>query len=410
LDGDPNGLGAGVSTATSPWLSAGSGIAFFECPDGTLFTNDRNHALDIVARNINGGSTELISAEAGALPSLSANGHSSLGAGAMSDDGRFVAFASEADNLVANDTNQCADIFVRDLITGTNLLVSFGTNGAIADGSSSEAVISGNGRFAAFTSSADNLVTNDANHALDVFERDLTLGITLLVSVNSNGTASANGKSMSPVLSSDGRYVLFLSSASDLLPGMVRIQNLFLRDTQAGVTYALTQRGVSAYAMTPDGRYVAVAGQNSGTAFQLYVWDSQAAAFVYTNPVSGLASSISYLAINHSGNRIAYANAPGLQVIDWMADTNWSIAPYGALSSPEFSFTSDHYCPDVEGRPKHFGPCLCGLDEGSGCDRLEIFSTFWSSSILAKLWGCTLENSFLRRSPIWSIPSNFAGA
>jgi len=341
LDTDPNGVGSGVSAATAPRLSSSAATVFFECPDGTLFPNDRNHALDLVARDVAGGSIELVSAAAGALLAASANGHSAFGPGAVSPDGRLLAFVSEADNLVANDTNQCADIFVRDLVAGTNLLVSWGTNGSGADGPSIQAVLSGNGRFVVFTSLADNLVTNDGNHALDVFERDLTLGTTLLISVNSNGISSGNGPSTTPLVSSDGRFVLFLSSASDLVPGTSFTKNLFLRDTQAGATYALTQRGVNAYVMTPDGRYVVLSGQTGSAGFQLYIWDSQTAAFVYTNAASGEASSIDYLAINPAGNRIAYANAPGIEAVDWMANTNWSICPSGIISPAESSFSSD---------------------------------------------------------------------
>lgn len=341
LDSDPDGIGSGVSAATSPRLSAGAATVVFECSDGTLFPNDRNHALDLVARGGAGGSIELVSAAAGALVSASANGHSAIAAGGISADGRLLAFVSEADNLVANDTNQCADIFVRDLQAGTNLLVSWGTNGANADGSSSQAVLSGNGRFVAFTSFADNLVTNDANHALDVFERDLALGTTQLISVNSNGISSGNGPSQLPQLSSDGRYVLFLSYAANLVPGTFRASNLFLRDTQVGVTYALTQRGVTAAAMTPDGRYVAFAGQAGGFSAQLYVWDSQAASLVYSNAASGDAAAIGQLAINPAGNRIAYANAPGVEAIDWAANTNWSICPVGFISPGASTFTAD---------------------------------------------------------------------
>ena len=91
-----------------------------------------------------------------------------LTACSVSTDGRYVAFASEANNLVTGDTNGFRDIFVRDLLLGTNLLASVATNGAGADNLSTEPAISGNGRYVAFTSSADNLVAGDANKARDV--------------------------------------------------------------------------------------------------------------------------------------------------------------------------------------------------------------------------------------------------
>ena len=109
-----------------------------------------------------------------------------LTACSVSTDGRYVAFASEANNLVAGDTNGCRDIFVCDLLLGTNILVSVATNGAGADNLSTEPAISGNGRYVAFTSSADNLVTGDTNKARDVVVRDLQAGTNILVSVNSS--------------------------------------------------------------------------------------------------------------------------------------------------------------------------------------------------------------------------------
>src|SRR5258705_326839 len=106
----------------------------------------------------------------------------------ISADGRYVAFASMATNLVAGDTNNTLDVFVRDRQPGTTELVSLDSSGAQANGNSGETLaISADGRCVAFTSFADNLVAGDANLFADVFVRDRQLGTTERVSVDSGG-------------------------------------------------------------------------------------------------------------------------------------------------------------------------------------------------------------------------------
>ena len=178
VDADTNAVGAGISSASAPRLSADGRFVAFECLDANLVPDDRNRDYDVFVRDLAAGATELISARDAALPSLSPNGPSMLSTLSVSTNGRFVAFASDADNLVPNDTNACRDIFVRDLVLGTNILVSVGTNGVAADAPSSDPAISGDGRYVAFTSSADNLVAGDSNKASDVFVRDLQAGTT----------------------------------------------------------------------------------------------------------------------------------------------------------------------------------------------------------------------------------------
>ncbi len=105
----------------------------------------------------------------------------------ISADGRYVAFYSEADNLVEGDTNGAGDIFVRDLQLGTTTRVNIGPAGGQANGFSAEPSISADGRYVAFSSIASNLVSGDTNGSSDVFVRDLQLGTTTRVSVDSAG-------------------------------------------------------------------------------------------------------------------------------------------------------------------------------------------------------------------------------
>jgi hypothetical protein len=136
----------------------------------------------------------------------------------FSDDGRYVAFESTASNLVSGDTNGLSDIFVRDTTTGTTVRASVSTAGTQANAQSMAPVISGNGRYVAFVSLANNLVSGDTNAAPDIFVRDLQANTTIRVSVGASGT-QANAWSDTPSISDDGRYVGFRSAATNLVSG-----------------------------------------------------------------------------------------------------------------------------------------------------------------------------------------------
>ncbi|TAK72940.1 MAG: hypothetical protein EPO22_00160 [Dehalococcoidia bacterium] len=169
---------------------------------------------------------------------ITPDGHPSNGRSmspSISADGRYVAFESWATNLVPGDTNvclvnifspggggtvslPCSDIFVRDLAMGTTERVSVDSAGGQADGDSMEPSISPDGRFVAFTSSAANLVFADTNEASDVFVHDRLSGATIRASVDGQGT-QGSGDSTSPALASHGRYVVFQSNAPNLVTG-----------------------------------------------------------------------------------------------------------------------------------------------------------------------------------------------
>jgi hypothetical protein len=163
---------------------------------------------------------------------------------AIGADGRFVAFLSKATNLIGTDTNgdtvcdiaPCdtngvADVFLRDRDTdGDGVFDEAGTlattrisessaGGQAATFGASEVAISADGRFVAFVSRASNLVEGDTNGLRDVFVRDRVSGATQRVSVPDGNVASAqgNGASDSPDLSADGRFIVFKSFASNLV-------------------------------------------------------------------------------------------------------------------------------------------------------------------------------------------------
>jgi Tol biopolymer transport system component len=342
VDVDPNGIGSGVNPTTVPALSADGSSLAFECPDEDLVPDDNNRDNDVFVRDLTTDMTGLISGHHPALPSLSPNGYSVIYSSSVSTNGRYVAFASEANNLVANDTNGYRDVFVRDLMLGTNLLVSADTNGfAAGSGMSTEPAISADGRYVAFSSFASNLVAGDANKAQDVFVRDLQAGTNALVSVSLDG-GFGNNDSYSPVISLDGRYVLFRSRAQNLTAGSFGsgTENLFLRDRVAGTNYALTFSGVTSTSMTPDGHYVAFVGNITGS-FCLYVWDSQSASRIYTNSTS----TVTLVAISPNGQHAVFVAGSGilsLGALDLVAKTNWlvSFGMYG-VTHPGLQFSAD---------------------------------------------------------------------
>src|SRR6266550_2391417 len=154
---------------------------------------------------------------------------------AISADGRFVAFSSAASSLVAGDTNGVDDVFVRDRQAGTTTRVSLAPGGAEANGGSYSPSISADGRYVAFLSDATNLVAGDTNSVRDVFVFDRQTGTTTRASVSSAGV-QADVDSVTPVLSGNGRFVAFDSGADNLAFGDTNDTfDVFVKDRQTDV-------------------------------------------------------------------------------------------------------------------------------------------------------------------------------
>jgi hypothetical protein len=157
---------------------------------------------------------------------------------AISGDGRFVAFDSTATNLVANDTNGLRDVFVHDRQTGITQRISVDSNGNQAlGGGSGSADISSDGRYVVFSSDATNLVAGDSNGQADVFLHDRQTGETLRVSVNSLGNQATGGGSHGPRISGNNQFIAFSSGATNLVTGDTNGQtDIFVHDLVAGTT------------------------------------------------------------------------------------------------------------------------------------------------------------------------------
>ena len=261
------GTDSGNSFSDIPVISADGLFVGFRSLASDLVITDTNGNTDIYVRDLQAGTTTLVSVNSAGTDS----GNFFSRQGVISADGGFVAFVSGASDLVITDTNGNTDIYVRDLQAGTTTLVSVNSAGTDSGNSGSDhPVISADGRFVAFRSLASNLdaVTPDTNVNTDIYLRDLQAGTTTLVSVNSVGTDGGNGSSQFPVISADGRFVGFDGAASDLdavTPDTNGTQDVYLRDLQAGTTTLMsvnsagTDSGNSASqfkVISADGRFV----------------------------------------------------------------------------------------------------------------------------------------------------------
>ncbi len=220
-----NGFSAGAS------MSADGGFVAFHSNASNLVAADTNVFDDVFVRDRQTGQTTRVS-----VASDGTEGNSGSFSPSLSADGRFVAFVSPASNLVAGDTNAASDIFVLDRQAGQTTRVSVVSDGTQGNGLSFFSSISADGRFVAFESDASNLVASDTNAVSDIFVHDRQSGQTTRVSVASDGT-QGNSDSFSPSISADGRIVAFASAASNLVPGDTNGRgDIFVHDRQTGQT------------------------------------------------------------------------------------------------------------------------------------------------------------------------------
>jgi Tol biopolymer transport system component len=203
------------------------------------FLHDRDTDADGVFDEAGAILTERVSVGAGGAQG---NSHSATYFGgarvpiAVSEDGRYLAFNSDASNLVAGDSNLFRDLFVRDRLLGTTQRVDLAYDGAQSNGLSDNVAISDNGRFVAFQSFSNVLVPSDTNGFADVFVRDRVAATTTRVSVATLGTQGDQSSHLM-ALSSNGRFVVFESAAGTLVPADNNaLADVFLHDRVTGAT------------------------------------------------------------------------------------------------------------------------------------------------------------------------------
>jgi Tol biopolymer transport system component len=303
-----------------PHLSADGRFVLFASASTDLVSNDKVGGVQLFVRDLEQNQTALVTVnrdgdDAGdnALPSgVGSQGDPGLLLPAISSDGRFVTFESNADNLVTGDDNIRSDVFQRDLQMATTQLVSArdptlpnvtgNLNGGLPDQPSRQPSVSADGRYVAFTSNRWDLLPGAIPAVIpqNVFVRDLKTGITTLVSVGLDGHSPANFGAVAPVISANGRFVLFFSGSSNLTSNAADAGGwqLFVRDLLLGTTTlvsvnlsgAFSDRGVDLFnadyggpspvSISDDGRFVAFESDSDdlttvkgGHSFNLFVRD-----------------------------------------------------------------------------------------------------------------------------------------
>lgn len=223
------------ANAWSAWpkISANGRYIAFTSGATNLVPNDTNGRQDIFLYDRIAGTTERIS-----VASNGWQGNRNSHIAAISADGRYIAFTSEATNLVPGDNNGVCDVFLRDRVNRTTVRVSITDARAQANGPASHlaVAISADGQRIAFASEATNLVTGDTNKAQDIFIHDLRTRNTRRVSVATDGRQANNG-SIECAISADGRTVVFRSYADNLAPvDANHADDIFLHDLRTGIT------------------------------------------------------------------------------------------------------------------------------------------------------------------------------
>ncbi len=276
------GTGSGDQSSRAPTITPDGRFVVFISASNNLVNDDAALLIheDVYIRDLQSGTTRLVSRNATGI----ARGNASAGLFdplGVSDDGRFVVFTSIATDLTTTpDNNNQPDVFVRDLQTNTTKLVSINPGGsASGDGASNVPVITPDGRFVAFMSNAKDLVALNVGFRRQVFVRDLQTGTTKLVTPNRFGNAGGNGD-VDPVtdrnlsISANGRFIAYVTDASDMVANDTNnSHDIFIRDTQLETTSLVSVDrdgfpSLSGYSgqfrMTPDGRFVVfISGSDS---------------------------------------------------------------------------------------------------------------------------------------------------
>ncbi|HET6978868.1 MAG TPA: Calx-beta domain-containing protein [Pyrinomonadaceae bacterium] len=274
-----NGTGGGNQESRSPTISANGRVVAFQSFASNLISIDTNNQTDVFARDLQTGTTHLLSCNVGCTasgngPSFMSNVPKDKAPRAnISNDGRIIVFESRATNLVTIPMapNGFTEVFARDLQTGTTTLLSVNMQGTMSVGGEVP-VISGDGRFAVFQSSAPDITADDSGSGLDLFRRDLQTGTTEMVSVTiaNIGSDGPTNSGYNPVLSTDGRYITFQSNAQGYVGNDVNNgYDAFRRDMQTNTTVLLSgpigggpgsTNDTLGAVMSSDGRYVAFIG------------------------------------------------------------------------------------------------------------------------------------------------------
>lgn len=270
-----NGI-QGNYESNQPSISADGRFVAFRSASSNLVAGDNNKGYDIFVHDRLNHTTEMVT-----ISTTGNQQNSQSYEPSISSDGRFVAFRSWANNLVPGDTNKVYDIFVHDRLNHTTERVSVSSNGGQGNGWSHLPAISSDGRYVAFHSSANNLVSGDNNAWTDIFVRDRLTKETERISITGGGVLRNTNKFHPAPISADGRYVTFHSAASDLVPDDTNGKaDVFIYDRQdssikmASVSSTGTQgnRESEQPSITTDGRFVVFQSPANNLALDDFGW------------------------------------------------------------------------------------------------------------------------------------------
>ena len=232
VSADPNG-GPSLGSSETPRVSADGRYVAWPTTAHNLTPGDDNPHWDVYLHDVETGENWLVSRTLDGTAGNASSFNPSISA-----DGRYVAFTSAVSDLVAGDTNGAADVFVFDRVAGTVERVSTDAAGAQGDLFSVGASISADGRYVAFESLATVFHPADVNGSVDVFVKDRATGAVTMVTVRPDGLPANYGGNQ-PSISGDGRFVAFSSTSTDLGPAdwpLGGTTDVFLRDLQAATT------------------------------------------------------------------------------------------------------------------------------------------------------------------------------
>lgn len=305
----------GITLTGPPAISGNGRYVAFGSTYRDIVSGDTEESADVFVHDRQTGVNKMVSVSTAGVQADLPSGDPSISA-----DGRYVAFASSAGNLVANDTNDNVDIFVRDLESNITTRVSVSSAGIQANGDSFSPSISGDGRYVAFSSVASNLVAGDTNAQVDIFVHDRQAGTTTLVSVNDAGVQGNESSESQPTVSGDGRFIAFVSKASNLVVGDTNGKvDIFVRDQISGTTRRASVDGngqqinnpVGAPSLSEDGRFVAfVSGAFTGDA--VFVYDLQTGKSDKTIAPYVMTEENHVVSISANGDTLAYASEIGV--------------------------------------------------------------------------------------------------
>ena len=229
--------------STDPVFSQDGHQLFFNSRSSSLVSGDTNNASDLFVKDLTTGVITRINTDSTGAQALPSN-NPVLPANlkyAVSADGKHVAFVSDAANLVPGDTNGAADIFVKDLTTGSiSLIASAGSavSNTVSGHDYKPLSMSADGSKVVFQSDADNLVDGDTNGKIDIFVKDMTTGVISLVSSNGSG-ALGTADSINPVISADGSKVVFETTAGNFVANhFANGDSVFVKDLNTGALTA----------------------------------------------------------------------------------------------------------------------------------------------------------------------------